>query len=242
MDYRCLVGTTWATTTVNGLLKYWVRGRIATPITQSAAIRHVKLIGSTTIVEADGQIHTHGLARTQKILLYDISSALAGGNTKPGNVNIVFSDLLTIGREQNSYFNGRSTGMVFNVPTDFDSSTPVTFAISFYADIDPVNSPFVINISHACLPVGSLMGTSAPTTATHEVTETFDVPWTVENALTIVELSVLLSECRASETDGTIVDMVLFVIEMVDDRGGNMNVVNWSPYYTSWKESGISRT
>lgn len=221
--------------------------RITMAITQSPIVSTLKLVGDTAVIESDGQIHCHGLARSEKSLPYDISSAVGVGSTKPLDQDLFYSTQLNLGRVGNRFKSGDESGLVFNVPYDFDSSSPTRFRFTYSSNSNTaLQNPFSMTIYWACVSVGSVVYATQPIGVTHpnERSLTFELPVNQADGRSLLIRSVELEtpECRSSNENGLITDIVVYKIRRNADANANDLVMsNFQPYYISWRESGINR-
>jgi hypothetical protein len=247
-DHACLLGTKWQTTSVDGVTKYWVRRRLTAAITQSSILSDMLIVGNTTIIEKDGQVHMHGLARSEKLLQYDITTAYGlSGSSRPSDDDFWYSTALGVGRRGNGYDEKEETAMVINVPFDFDSSSSVRFLIMFAMDTNDTNA-FDLDFTYATITLGDPVYFSSGSYGVHanERTLTATITPNQTDGTYVASATVLLTfpEARASDPSGNITDILVIKINrpVTGQNGAKMVVFNWAPYYIAWRESGTVRT
>jgi hypothetical protein len=132
--------TGWATKSLNGSSRYWVRWRIAVGITTSPTLEQVKLHGDSTRVNRDGSIEWFGASTPKEFFPITLESGL------PGNRTIAISTNISIAYLDNQYSNGAidSRGMIVSIPSGIDTSRGLMFAVSWISqNNDPtVSGPF----------------------------------------------------------------------------------------------------
>jgi hypothetical protein len=100
-QYRFGRNDNWATTTVNGILGYWVRARLTTVsnITQIPSIIQIKLHTNRTEINADGFTEFFGRARPVRDDVFSLNNLYATGipsESAPSSNRLVSADTGTI--------------------------------------------------------------------------------------------------------------------------------------------------
>ena len=158
MQFRFGTMTGWATTSVNGTTKYWVRFRITTGITTSPTVERIGLQTNHTEVNSDGIIEYFGAARPR--MQFPISKS--GGD--PSSTNITVDGTMTYFGQDNSYANSASNGrsMVIFLPLEVDTSLGTTFDV-FWTSATTGNN-FRIRVLYSLFSMGSIFNTNTPST------------------------------------------------------------------------------
>jgi hypothetical protein len=126
LNYDALV-LNWATTTINSLVKYWVRFRLTNNITTSPAFTYIKVINDSLKITDDGRIEKFGKGETSgNMLLYPLNT------TGAQNINIVLSSNLNIPMLQNR-LTSNSDKLFYNFicPKNTDYSRYVTCKLRY---------------------------------------------------------------------------------------------------------------
>jgi hypothetical protein len=135
------ISSSWGTTTVNGILGYWIRARIvdAANILVLPIIETILLGSSTFEAKYDGYVELYGVARpTNKVTipLTTLSGTGTAGEVAPIAIRLMGSTSpnTIAGIYYNSVFaNGVQTSAIFSwdPPTEIDTSMPLTLYILF---------------------------------------------------------------------------------------------------------------
>lgn len=237
-------GNNWISNSVNGVLKYWIRFRITSSLSISPVIDYFKIYGNTTIIKQDGSILHHGLARTLKLIPYDMSSAVASGVTTPQSQDLFFSSVLKIGRIYNKFRNGDALNGVFLLPADLDSSSRLSLRISFFSDVSTaLQAGFGMTLTVANVRVGDLGYIAAPTGIIHPNEQSINftlLPNQVNGMFeTIQNVDFSLASALAGSSNGDIKQLIVFNIKR--NTGLNNPVLNQFAFaYYSFRGTGIN--
>ena len=132
-QYRFGKLDTWATTTVNGALGYWVRARVidAANISRNGVVGHIKLHTNHTHIDSDGFVEYFGNSRITNSQNIPMSSGLQtgiAGITNPGSQELLVVDsggikISALG-VNNLWASGVDTALTFiwNPPGNIDTS------------------------------------------------------------------------------------------------------------------------
>jgi len=121
----------WATKSLNGTTKYWVRCRISSAITTVPTLENIKLGPSRFEVNADGLTEAFGDGeKVRELIMHQrLVDDLQGSS--PGNATINFSANVSITPVDNSFNNGAvdGVGAIVTVPEGLDTTRPVVLAM-----------------------------------------------------------------------------------------------------------------
>jgi hypothetical protein len=148
----------WATTTLDGNLKYWVRLRITgAPLTTVPRLEQVLLHSNHTRVGPDGVVEHFGDARPLWAPELDLNLWQTGAGSAPTSATVSYSPLVSRGGLR-TFTNAvqRSTGYDLLIPRGLDTSEPLTVTVEAYssnADVGTVE----MRLSYVRVPPGSLL-------------------------------------------------------------------------------------
>lgn len=238
-------GNNWISNSVNGIVKYWIRFRVSSgTLITSPVVNYFKILGNTTIIKQDGSILHHGLARTLKLIPYDMSSAVASGVTTPQSQDLFFSSVLKIGRINNKFRNGDALNGVFLLPADLDSSSRLSLRISFFSDVSTaLQTGFGMTLTVANVRAGDLGYISVPTGIVHpnEQVINFTLIPNQTNGMfeTIQNIDFSLPSALSGSSTGNISQLIVFNIRR--NTGTNNPVFNQFVFaYYSFRGTGIN--
>jgi len=129
----------WVAKAIGGDSLFWVRLRVASPLTTVPTIEQIKLHSNRLEVNADGFVERFGAASVVQSLAWDWGTNEASGQN-PAARDFRLSDDLRLGRERNN-FQGNgvavrdAVGFNFRLPADMDTSQGFRLRIVFV----PVN-------------------------------------------------------------------------------------------------------
>lgn len=161
--------TSWATRTLNGITKYWVRFRITTAITTIPILESVRINNDTTVVHDDGFLTYLGAARPSlprvwhRNLLDDISGSSPVTATINISTNIVLNALSA--RFADNAIDAR--GALIQIPTGIDTSFPLTLQVFWYATANTGN--LELQIDYAFRTLGQVFDGTAPQTTLSQI-------------------------------------------------------------------------
>jgi len=224
---------------------YWLRFRVVSAITTGATIQYIKIHTNRAKVNGDGWIEYFGNARPVGRLAWDWGLTEAAGQNSPDNQELYVSDDLSVGRIENSFSKGAldKVGFVTNLPFDLDTSCPINLSLRFISSSAGGTVRWVAKIAKTADGDGVYTSTSAaPATAPSEVsiTKIVDVPLSETQVTVNIQINIRDMISRRSGGTG---DMLWIGIERdgsLDSNGGNISVINLTPYYTRWCEGGHS--
>lgn len=124
-----------AQSTVNGVLAYWIRLRVAQVIAQIPTADLCRLQGSGTHIESEGSISAFGLAESMRIIANtDMSSRIALVTFVPANASANVANGMNLNIQGNQLNNGVTDGFggLFSVPLGFDTCRELSFGVQFF--------------------------------------------------------------------------------------------------------------
>ena len=161
----------WATKTLNGTLKYWVRCRIDTGITTAPVVEQTKLHTNRTEINADGKIEYFGEARPTRDLLihFKLSEDLSGAS--PANQSLQLASGITITPVDNRFNNGAvdGNGMIWEIPTGTDTSFDMELQID-WAPQSSGSGDVELGVEYAIMSLGDTLDGTAAVTNVPQVT------------------------------------------------------------------------
>jgi len=133
IHFSCTIEEDWTDSDpmLSGTYKYWIRFRIASPISVLPIFDYYRIITSRTRIEKDGFMTFSGKARSIRRAQYDIDSSSSIKNL-PATVNLYRGDI-GVSRYQNSFTKGDlcNGGYSFFVPFDLDTSCPLIVKVVY---------------------------------------------------------------------------------------------------------------
>lgn len=230
--------TTWATKTINSVTGYWIRARISTIVTTLPTFERWWITPSFTLVNAEGQRTSTGLAQWRKTLVGSGNIFGESGGVVNASISVGSGGLPT-GWNQillNAELNGNGDAIYFQFPLPNGVCTAFPISIKAVYSLNPVGSSPPDMIC-SFLPVevaGNLVadsgGSKVPTTRAIGDTDTLTanaaqsssvtVPNNVANKLSIVDFGGF--DVSSYYED----DIMVMRIEMDTGYGGD--VVIWS--------------
>jgi len=123
--------TSWATKSLDGNTKYWVRFRVTVGITTSPIGEQMKLHTNRTEINSDGFVEFFGAARQQRQLPFHRNLLDDQVGSAPGNSTIDVSANIEIGAKDNRFANNAvdARAAMVEVPSGLDTSLPVTVTL-----------------------------------------------------------------------------------------------------------------
>ncbi len=133
------ITSSWATTTVNSVLAYWVRARVidASIISTVPIIQQIKLHTNRTEINKDGFMEYFGEGRTRKKISIDTRSMTLTGVGNPNNQNLIAAidgaDEVRLNIRDNVFTSGADLGLghLFVLPTNIDTSFTMRMTVYF---------------------------------------------------------------------------------------------------------------
>lgn len=120
----------WATKTLNGETKYWVRVTLFSAITTVPEVNYLKLHTDRTEINGDGFLESFGAAeQTRQEIPLGQFYALSGSS--PGDVNIEYASGITAAVTDNLFSNNQLRGRVYSttIPFGLDTGRDMTLTI-----------------------------------------------------------------------------------------------------------------
>jgi hypothetical protein len=248
------IASSWGTTTVNGMLGYWVRARVtdAANITVVPRVVQIKLHTSRTEINSDGFVEFFGSARPIKQIPMVITGQSNAAGDPPDSQDQFVSDVLAVGRSQNEFNNGTNTevlGFVTELPGDLDTSTPIKIRVRWsnrsgggavrwrlYYGYTTDSSIDTGTVSNVFFSTGSAPGTGPNQQDVQVVTNAA----ASSNKMNTTDFELDISEVVARR-DSASGDVLWYSLNRMgtdgtDTNGGDANVIQITPYYRSWCE------
>ena len=178
--------TGWATKSLNGSTKYWIRCLITTAITTSPIVERIKLHSSGTKIGNDGIIEYFGNAKP----LVEFPTLIVG--TGPASQSIQISSSITLPYIDNRFSDSSDSSLYLVVPIEdgIDTSIDIEFEAYWISDTTTGNVNFTM--VYAGIPhIGQQLGSLSETTLQSIVT----VPATT-NTLTESEFDIDISALK----------------------------------------------
>ena len=123
----------WATKSLNGITKYWVRYRVATALTTIPSCDRVKLHTHRTEINSDGVVEHFGLAEPQRLLLWHrgLTEELEGFAQPDQDIDIATA--FSIKGLDNRFQDGNKDGSATFLPVTpgIDTSRVLTFNLGW---------------------------------------------------------------------------------------------------------------
>ena len=178
----------WQTTTVNGVLGYWVRVVLSTPLTVVPQVDKIKLHTNRTEINANGHLEFFGKARTLKRLPLTYRSMIASGSNAAQNASLYVGDDISAAFTSNRMRNGslRTVALVIDIPIDMDTSTAPILKWRWVGTVaGPAPVQWIVRwayvVDGAFVPGDNaakvyLSSAAAPTNAATQQTVSFTVP------------------------------------------------------------------
>jgi len=255
-NYRFGIGTRtsdWTTKTLNSETKYWVRIIISALIDQMPILEQVKHHANKTKINSDGFMEFFGTARPIRKIVFDPNIAKPAQNS-PLNQDTYVITSLGIGRTENRFVTGvrDSTGFSLTMPTDIDTSWPLSLRLTWF----PIGTPVVgvtdeirweIIITKSS--VGDSIGTSSGTApasngyeATYTSTPTILSASANQQQVTEIDMDVswFVSDREDSDPLGKYGDQIWVELSRVgsnaaDTWTGDIALNAITPVYHAWR-------
>jgi len=188
------INSTWATTTINGTLAYWMRIRIinAVLITQVPTVTWVRLHSNFARVGPDGYVEYFGTARPRTTEPIQLGTMFNGGIETPTSqrlIGVTSPAIISITPLYDVFANNvtASLSSVWKPPMETDSSSNLFVRVSGSIST-PAGGNFVMQINYAFIVANDVIGnTTGTTTAIGKtaVNFVFASPSTVQGAYNI---------------------------------------------------------
>jgi hypothetical protein len=241
----------FGTTTVNGILAFWVRVSVSSAITTVPIINQIKLRSNTTKITETGFIEWFGKARPTGTFRWD-SNLFHGADLPPTDQDIWVSKDLSAGRVANTFTSGANerVGLNMYLPEDIDTSYPITLLMAVGRSLN-VNMQFTIRwgwTDENSLIYGA--PGPAPAVGPNEQNTTIAIPPgggglpTIGQQInTSATLNVQNMVARRSGTGAfgfeRTGDLLWVNINRTDANGGLISIANITVKYKRWCNGGI---
>jgi len=126
--------TGWATKSLNGITKYWVRFRVTVAMTTSPASDRLKVHTNRTEINKDGTVEYFGAAQPVRELIWHRKVMEEMDGFVQANLDVAIATNLTIAALNNRFQDGQKDGAVeiVHAPPGLDTSRPLTLEVGFY--------------------------------------------------------------------------------------------------------------
>lgn len=128
--------TGWATKSLNGITKYWIRFRVTVAMTTSPAADRVKVHTNRTEINKDGVVEYFGAAEPQRQIIWHrrLMEEMEGFAQPDWDVDIATTPTLSIKGLSNRWQDGNKDGSVeiVHAPPGLDTSRPLIFEVGWY--------------------------------------------------------------------------------------------------------------
>ena len=127
--------TGWATKSLNGETKYWMRVRVVTAIATAPIVEKTKLHTNRTEINSEGDLEFFGAAEPLRALPLFPLQELDG--IAPKDETVDFSTNISIKGKKNKFEDTRldATGTGFQIVAGLDTSRPVSLVVSWYCTV-----------------------------------------------------------------------------------------------------------
>ena len=126
---------------LNGIEKYWIRGRIVNDMSGVPELEYLKMHTSNSKINNDGWLEYYGDARPVDRLPWSINMA-SPANSSPGNRDLYLGDNLGVGRIENLFENTKIDRLGLNsyLPQNIDTSFPIKLRWSYTGNSNTTNN------------------------------------------------------------------------------------------------------
>lgn len=165
----------WATTTINGLVGYWIRFRIDSgPISTIPVVERFKLHTQRTEINEDGFVEYFGLSQpTLSLQVHQrLTDDIAGSSPSNGTINVASGMNLSLFDNLLSSSNTDEFGWLRRVPENQDTSREILFRC-IYSGTSGTAGTIRFRFAVAVIPVGTVWDGS---TTSDEYIQ--DISWT----------------------------------------------------------------
>lgn len=124
----------WATKSLNGTTKYWVRFRVTTALTTSPAADQCKLHTDRTEINSDGTVELFGAAEARRQIIWHRRLMEEMEGFAQPNENVDIATNLSIVGLNNRYQDGNKDGSIeiVHAPPGLDTSRPLILQVGWY--------------------------------------------------------------------------------------------------------------
>lgn len=237
--------TALANKTLNGFDRRWVRARVVNTLSSIPVAEYIKAHTHNVKFNSDGYNEYFGNSRPIKKLEWEFH-ATYGANTVPGDQDLYISKALGASLKGNSFPDSALTriGLVSYVPSDIDTSFPITFQLSFVCDTTIAGDvEFVVryDIANAGDSVYTSAG-SAPTNTANEKSASVIKSVTTAQILYSATITANVDSINPNPSSG-VPGIIWFTIERDAQVGntndtytGNVSILQFYPRYIAWND------
>lgn len=236
-NYRFGDLTGFTTTTINGVLGWWVRVRITSTIGSIPQLQQIKLSPYRTEINKDGFIEFFGTYPKKDMRLQELGMPYQpsiDGNDQPA----FLSNNLNLGIINNQFYNGsvRGFGFCFKVPYGFLSSSPLRIKITWFSDnagggnvVWRIRYAYTTDYNDDTSSVSSIYGYSGyPAVSPTEQSTTLTVAAPPIRKLRTTNFDLMYPNVRYARASGE-GDMIFLRIERVGNNGADTHSGNINP-------------
>lgn len=151
--------TGWATKSLNGITKYWVRFRITTAITTAPACDRIKLHTNRTEINADGVVEYFGAAEVQRQFVWARGLMWELVGFAQPNSDIPIATGFSIKGFENRWQNGNKDGSAATVQAvpGLDTSRPLIYEVGWTPEATDVGN-VELQLDVVTLNAGNVLG------------------------------------------------------------------------------------
>ena len=205
----------WATKTLNGVSRYWVRYRITSALTTSPAADQIKIYPpGRTEINADGVVEYFGAAEPQRLMLWHRKMTEELDGFVPQDADVAVASGLTIKALRNRWQQGNKDGTVsFLTPlAGLDTSRPIIFEAGWFKEVAGSGN-VELQLDVVTVNPGSVFNGALP--YTQQLSQIVAVGAQAVGALIVTQFNILVPDL---ESTGSLV-MSLYR----DATGGNLD-------------------
>jgi hypothetical protein len=237
------LSTLWTTTTVNGgTSAYYIRFRVTTILAVIPRLEWLKPIFSSTSLEENGNVFHFGKSTTYKNIPFDVNSC-QGFINSAANYDCFITKTFGCGRTANGLANNDVLSGALFLPFDFNSAEPIELRIAYVGDSASAVA-VTLSVTMGCVLQGqTVYGTAASAIAgptSTEVSQTVNIT-TAGQALGFVTIKSYMPWAKSVGTTGNTEQLFCFTVKRTSANAQKFVIVQISPYYNSYRTTGINR-
>jgi hypothetical protein len=200
--------TAWATKSLNGITKYWIRFRVATALTTSPAADRIKVHTDRTEINADGVVEYFGAAEPARPLLWHRSLMEELVGFAQPDTDIPVATAFTVRGLDARWQNGNKDGSATFVQAlpGLDTSRPLIYEVGFIPEGSGAGN-IELELDVVTVNPGDVMGALA---YTHQLNSIITGPFTLDQ-LSVAQFAFSVPDL---EQNGTL------AINLYRDAGG----------------------
>ena len=162
--------TGWTAKSLNGELKYWLRARVTTGITDVPTVEEVKLLPNRVKFGLAGEQSMFGEARVKRNLPWSLNLLADIVGASPANENIAVSAGINLALADNEFVNSTvdSRGAVLTIPFGLDTSIPLELEL-LWIPLSTGAGNVELEAEYAFFEPGSTLNGSLPAVITAQV-------------------------------------------------------------------------